>query len=140
MTTAVWNITIDKGITFERTLIWQDVSSGSPVPINLTGYSAMMQIRPYAGAPDADILITLSTMSGITLGGALGTIKITIPATNTAAFPSDYKGEFDLVLVSPSYKVDKIVRGDVTISPSCTVGAGIGTGPGGPGDGGGSGN
>lgn len=140
MTTAVWNINIDKGITFERTLVWQDVSTGTPTPINLTGYSAMMQIRPYAGAPDADILITLSSMSGITLGGALGTIKITIPAANTAAFPSDYKGRFDLVLVSPSYKVDKIVEGDVTVEPSCTVGAGIGNRPGGPGDGDGGGN
>lgn len=52
------------------------------VPVNLTGYGANMVIRECA--KDSATLLTLTSGNGITLGGAAGTIEITITATQAA--------------------------------------------------------
>lgn len=54
----------------------------SNVPVNLTGYGANMVIRECAG--DSATLLTLTSGNGITLGGVLGTIEITITATQAS--------------------------------------------------------
>ena len=52
------------------------------VPVNLTGYGASMVIRECA--KDSASLLTLTSGSGITLGGTVGTIEIEITATQAA--------------------------------------------------------
>ena len=39
---AVYDITIEQGATFRLSLVWKDSSN---VPVNLTGYTARMQVR-----------------------------------------------------------------------------------------------
>lgn len=67
------------GETFKRRLTLVD-SAGTA--INLTGATAMLQVRESVGGT---VIFDLDESAGITLGGAAGTIDIEISAANTAA-------------------------------------------------------
>lgn len=67
------------GETFKRRLTLVD-SAGAAV--SLTGCTAMMQVRASVGGT---VIFDLTSSSGITLGGAAGTIDIQISAASTAA-------------------------------------------------------
>lgn len=115
MTAATRDITIEQGATFTYPLIYKD-SEGTPV--NLTGYTARMQVRR-SKASDVAVL-TLTTENGsITLGGAAGTINVVASAENTAAITIKV-GVYDLELVSPSGNVKRLIEGEVTISQEVT--------------------
>lgn len=115
MAAASHDITIEQGATFQMNLVWKD-SGGTP--INLTGYSARMQVRRTYKADTAMLSLT-SPDGGITLGGALGTISIVASATQTAAM-EPLIGVYDLELVNPSGVVTRLMEGAVTISPEVT--------------------
>ena len=109
------DITIDQGASFALTLTYTDATGAA---VNLTGYSARMQVRSDYASPDA--LIDASTTNGmIALGGSLGTVAVTIPYATTAAL-SVSSGVYDLVLTSPSGTRDRILSGRVTVSPGVT--------------------
>ena len=76
-----------------------------------------MQIRQNVSSDT--ILVTLTTENGgITLGGVLGTIQLTMTATDTAAITwSD--GEYDLELVNGAY-VKRLLRGKVKVTKEVT--------------------
>ena len=110
-----FDITINQGATFELTITWKD-SAGTA--INLTGYSARMQVRQKI--TDTAKLLDLSTGNGaITLGGAAGTISVVAPATSTDDITAK-QGVYDLELESGSGVVTRLVQGCVTISPEVT--------------------
>ena len=112
---ASGDITIDQGATFALTLTYTDASGTA---INLTGYSARMQVRSDYGSSDTPI--DASTANGmITLGGTLGTVSVAIPYAATAAL-SISAGVYDLVLTSSSGTRDRILSGKVTVSPGVT--------------------
>lgn len=74
---GTYNITADQGATFTRTLTWRDANDAL---VNLTGYTARMQVRPTIASNS--VALELTTENGrITLGGALGTIALNVPAT-----------------------------------------------------------
>lgn len=115
MTAAVHNITIEQGATFQMNLLWKD-STGSPV--NLTGYTARMQVRQKYSSPDT--LLNFTTENGaITLGGVLGTIAVVGAATVTDDLVGK-NGVYDLELVSAGGIVTRLVQGSVYISPEVT--------------------
>ena len=66
------------------------------VPINLTGYTAIYQVRD---TPDGSLLAAYTETNGIALGGALGTVKVTIPRATTATFPAQ-KVPWELTVIS----------------------------------------
>lgn len=115
MTAATHNIVIEQGATFRLNLLWKD-SAGSPV--NLTGYTARMQVRRRYNDPD--ILLNFTTENGaIVLGGAAGTIQVTGLATVTDDIPAK-PSVYDLELVSGSGFVTRLIEGSVTITPEVT--------------------
>jgi len=115
MTAARRNIIIEQGATFTYNLIYKD-SEGTPV--NLTGYTARMQVRKNVNS--SDTLLDLNTENGaIVLGGSAGTIDITASATETASINSKI-GAYDLEIESSSGVVKRLVEGDVTINPEVT--------------------
>lgn len=115
MTAAVHNITIEQGATFQMNLLWKN-STGTP--INLTGYTARMQVRQKYSSPTT--LLSFSTSDGsIVLGGVLGTIAITGAATVTDDLVGK-TGVYDLELVSAGGIVTRLVQGSVYISPEVT--------------------
>lgn len=115
MTAATRNFVIEQGATFKQRIVWKDSSS---VPVNLTGYSARMQARRSKTA--TEVLVELTTANGrIALGGAAGTIDLTIPADVTDTFTWT-RGLFDLELVKPNGEVVRLLRGEFTVSSGVT--------------------
>ncbi len=110
-----FNITINQGATFELTITWKD-SAGTA--INLTGYTARMQVRETYSSTST--IVSLTSGSGITLGGAAGTIAILISATTTAALTAPFSGVYDLELVSAGGVVTRLLQGAATVSPEVT--------------------
>lgn len=113
MTAGTHNLVIEKGATFSRTFTYKDANGAL---INLTGYTARMHIRKQKGS--VDMLVSLTSSSGITLGGALGTVAIVISATATAAIAVD-SGVYDIELVTGD-TVLRFLEGTVTFSPEVT--------------------
>jgi len=117
MAAANYTITIEQGSVFDLNLVYKD---SNEVPINLTGYSARMQVRQKYSSPDP--LLSLSTLDGsITLGGALGTIHAKATASMTQALTIK-QGVYDLELVPPSGAGDafRLVEGIVIVTPEVT--------------------
>jgi len=118
MPAAVYNLYIEQGATFQKTLTWKD-SSGSA--IDLTGYTARMQFR--RSAASSEVLYSATTENGaITLGGAAGTIAIVISATATAAFTFGC-AVYDLEVISSGGVVYRLLEGGVEVSLEVTRGA-----------------
>lgn len=110
-----FDIEINQGATYELTVTWKD-SAGTA--INLTGYSARMQVRETYSS--SSTIVSLTNGSGITLGGAAGTIAILISATTTAALTAPFSGVYDLELVSAGGVVTRLLQGAATVTPEVT--------------------
>lgn len=108
-----YDFTIYQGSSFSKVITWRD---GANNVMNLTGYTARMQIRQRL---TGDILIELTTANGrISLGGTAGTITLEISAADTSAITLD--GVYDLELVSGSGIVSRLLQGSVTLSKEVT--------------------
>jgi hypothetical protein len=110
-----FDLTINQGATFELTITWKD-SAGTA--INLTGYSARMQVRETYSSTSS--VVSLTNGSGITLGGSAGTIAIVISATTTAGLTAPFSGVYDLELVSAAGVVTRLLQGAATVTPEVT--------------------
>ena len=114
MAASTYNIAAEQGTDYAATLTYAN-SAGTA--INITGYTARMQVRRTIGSPDA--VLTLTSSSGITLGGAAGTVAIAIPsAALTLVAAGNYK--YDLELVSGAGVVTKLISGDFTVTGEVT--------------------
>lgn len=116
MAAANYDILIEQGATFKLMLRWKD-SEGDP--IDLTGYAARMQVRPFVLSDEVLLSLTDDSDGGITLGGVEGTIEIEAEADQTELIGSR-KGVYDLELVTPQDDVIRLVQGTVQISPEVT--------------------
>lgn len=114
MESGTYNFTIYQGATFNRVLTWKDSNNTA---VNLTGYTARMMIRDCLES-DAPFITLTTENGGITLGGAAGTITLSISATATAAITQS-QGVYDLELVTGS-TVTRLLEGAVTISKEVT--------------------
>ena len=108
---ANFNIVAPQGATFDTTFTFKIDN----VPVNLTGYTAEMKLRE---TPDSDSVIDLANGSGITLGGAAGTIAVVMTATQTAAIPAGAYF-YDLKLTQGS-TVTRLLQGRFQLSPEIT--------------------
>ena len=99
-----WPIYI--GTKWTKSLTWySDLAETSPV--DLSGYTAQMAVR--RGIGDTAALITLTQASGITLGGAAGTIVLVIDdSENTFAPGTAY---FDLILKDGTDELPPLLGG-----------------------------
>lgn len=111
-----YDMTIWQGATFQRVFTWR---VGTPAAnVNLTGYTARMQLRTAANA--ATPVLEATTENGrITLGGAAGTITLNLSATVTAALPANQYA-YDLELVSGSGQVTRLIEGFTTVDAEVT--------------------
>lgn len=113
---ATLNMTCWQGASFDYTLTWKLDN----VPVNLTGYSARMQVRE--SFDSTAVIMSLTNGSGITLGGTAGTILLAASATTTAAIDATPSGQYiyDLELVSDSSVVTRLVQGNFLVDPEVT--------------------
>jgi hypothetical protein len=107
------NVTCFQGATFDLDFTVKLAGTA----INLTGYTARMQVRETAEAGTA-VLSLATAGSGITLGGTAGSISTTVAATATAAIEAG-SYVYDMELVSGSV-VTRILQGGFKVLPEVT--------------------
>ena len=112
---VTYGLTADQGATFEYVLTWTNPDG---TPINLTGYTARMQIR--RRTTSQQLVETLTTENGkITLGGEDGTITLNLSDEDTAAMaPAQH--QYDLELVSSGGEVTRLLMGYFVVRPEMT--------------------
>jgi hypothetical protein len=114
MTPGRVNFLCPQGTTFKRTLTYKI----NNVPVNLSGYSAAMQIRerPYSKG----YIDYLNTNNGkIVITASAGMINLNISASTTANFlGGDYV--YDLEIISPNQTVDRLIEGKFKVTPEVT--------------------
>ncbi len=105
--------TINIGATWTRVITWKDEDGN---PVNLSGYTGGMQVRS-----GGTVVVDLNTSNGMmVLGGADGTITLTISASDTLLIAPG-KGVYDLFLMSGSGVVTKLLDGDIIFASRVTA-------------------
>ncbi len=112
---ANWNITIDKGATWQKTLT---ITDSNDDPVDLTGYTGEMDIRATAFSDDTEFQIDTTTGNMI-LGGTAGTIGLLIEATETSDLNIP-AGVYDLKLANSSGVAEFPLQGTVTVNETVT--------------------
>lgn len=113
MTPGRLNFTCPQGSTFRRTLTYKIDDN----PVNLTGYSARLQVRETHDS--TDYIVFLENGNGITLGASAGTIDILIADTITKDFiTGDHV--YDLEVESSGGITDRLIEGRFNVTPEVT--------------------
>ena len=108
---ATYGFTADKGATFTQVIKWKDANKNL---INLSGYTAEMVIREKTTA--TNVVLTLSTTNGrISLGGADGTVTLTVSASDMDINAGQYT--YTLELTSASGEVTRLLMGAFVVRP-----------------------
>jgi hypothetical protein len=117
-----FDLCIQQWATYLQAFTWlspQVVANGSlqVLPVDLTAYTATLQILPYPLSTD----ILYDASSNISLGGPTGIITINIPADITGSF-TWWSGVYDLLLTNSfSGQVTRFTQGNVTVSPGVST-------------------
>lgn len=105
MTAGTWDIEIEQGIAFVRTVTYKD-STGTAV--NITGYNIQMQIRKYHSSTTLIGDFDNASKGGITItDGAGGKFKIRIPADVTLVMDFS-KAIHDVIMTPPGANPDPV--------------------------------
>jgi hypothetical protein len=108
-----YNMICPQGTTFSKQLTFTIDS----VPVDLTTYSARMQVREKYTSKTAIVTITTEN-GGISLGGEEGTIDLYVSDSNTSSIvPKNYV--YDLELISSS-NVYRLIEGKFIVTPEVT--------------------
>lgn len=120
MTAANYDLYIEQGATYTKPFVWKTVTSNNTqVPVDITGASVRMQIRPSVAS--ATVLFSATTDNGlITVTGEDGRIELTIPATESSLWKWR-RGVYDLEVVNGPV-VTRLLYGSVEVSPEVTRG------------------
>lgn len=114
MTAGIYNTTIDQGSIWSVVLVYTDSNN---TPVNLTGYTAAMQLRQNYNSATADLTLTTAN-GGIAIVGATGTITITATATQTGLLDAGFY-VYDLELTSGS-NISRLIQGQLTVAEQVT--------------------
>lgn len=109
-----YNIVCEQGTTFTFSFTVKT----DDTPWNLTGYTATMTIRPFIGSTTTSVSAT-NANGKIALGGALGTVVVTLTAEETAALEAG-RYVYDFVFDSGSV-VTRLLEGKFVVTPGVTV-------------------
>lgn len=111
---AKHNLVCEQGATFTL----QFTIKNGDTPWNLTNYSATMTVRTFIGATTTAVLAT-NANGKIVLGGAAGTVLVTLTDEETAALdPSRFV--YDFILDSGSV-VTRLLEGKFVVTPAVTT-------------------
>lgn len=108
-----WNIELHQGADFAMSFYYKD---DNDTAVDLTGYTAQMQVREESGG---DLLLDLTTGSGITITAASGKIDIVLMADQTTALEVQ-NAKYDLLIKSSEDTVTYLLKGDFIVEPRIT--------------------
>lgn len=114
MVPGKYNIVCPQGSTLDQQLTY----SINDVDVNLTGYSARMQVREKHTSTTAVLNLTNSN-GGIVLGGVDGTINIVVTAGQSSELTAK-EYVYDLELVSSGSVVTRLIEGKFIVTPEVT--------------------
>lgn len=103
---------MQQGATYSVTATW---STADGTAVDLQGYTASVRIG--AGGNAA---VTLTQGSGITLGGAAGTIQIVVSATQTSGLTVSTANRWELDLTAGDGTVTRLLSGSVYLGLKMT--------------------
>jgi hypothetical protein len=106
-----------QGASFDYTFTWTVTNGTVVTPVDLSNYSARMQVRRTYDS--TAVALSLVSGTGITLGGTAGTIILEANPTTTAAIPSG-QYVYDLEMVSATGNVTRLVEGTFIVDPEVT--------------------
>lgn len=112
---VLYNVVIDQGADW-----FLDVTYDNPngTPINLTGYTAALQIRSLPSDPTA--VLSLTTGSGITITAVTGLVAIHATAAQTRAIDEGVY-YYDLEITAPGTGVvTRLIQGQADVSAEVT--------------------
>jgi hypothetical protein len=110
---GTYNITAYQGADFDRTFT---ITQGGTA-LNLSGYTSAMQVRE--AADSTAYLLSLTSSSGITLGGTAGTIAVAITSAQSSAISAGSYA-YDLEITSGAGQVTRLLEGAFTVSGNVT--------------------
>ena len=113
MTPGQVNFLCPQGSTFRKTITYKI----EDVPVNLAGYSSRLQVRE--AHYSTTTITSLTSASGITLGGSAGTIDILISDEVTKNFPAG-TWVYDLEIESTGGITDRLIEGNFVVTPEVT--------------------
>jgi hypothetical protein len=105
---------IQQGDTWSLEIAWTD-DEGQPV--DLTGATAKMQMRPSAGS--AVLVLELSSANGRIAVNPAGKLNLLVSAEDTGLLPVK-SGVYDLEVTFTSGVVKKLIRGSYLVTPEVT--------------------
>lgn len=115
MAAGVADLNIEQGAGYVATFTY--LQPDGVTPINVTGWTAKMEIRPFVGVTP---LLTVGTATGeIVVTGAIGLFTLTLTALQTDLL--DRGGVYDVLLQPPSGQPIRLVEGRVHVSLAVTT-------------------
>jgi hypothetical protein len=113
---VTYNTTIDQGADWFINFTYEQPAG---TPVNITGYTAALQVRTSPLARTA--VLTLENGDGITITGASGLIECHATATQTAAIINGrYAYDIEITSPGPAYTVTRLAQGTIEVSPQVT--------------------
>lgn len=115
MTAGNYDFTLEQGTTFTKSFVWKDSNNAV---INLSGYSARLQIRAYKDSVTK--LVEATTQNGkLVITANLGKIALTLPPADTNGITFE-QGLYDLEVEASNGVVTRLLEGIVTFSKQVT--------------------
>lgn len=118
MAADTYDLTIDQGADWFWTIRWKvGATQRSATPVDLTNFTARMQVRESTDSSTA--IISLTTENGHIVVGPDGSFQMNISSSDSASLPSG-KFVYDFEAVSPTGIVTKLVRGKFSVVAEVT--------------------
>jgi hypothetical protein len=112
-----YNVEIDQGADWFFNVTY-DQPAGTPV--NITGYTAALQLRSFPADPTAVLTLTTSN-GGITITGASGLVAVHATAAQTNGINAgNYNYDLEITGTGPGYVVTRLVQGIATVNAQVT--------------------
>jgi hypothetical protein len=114
---VAYNTTIDQGANWYLTVTYQNPNG---TPINITGYTAALQLRSLPS--DAVAVLTLTTQNGgIAITGNTGTVNIQATATQTGAIDEgNYFYDLEIYSNTNPSITTRLIQGQIVVSAEVT--------------------